>query len=70
VEGLDAGRCIAFTDSSHVVQAVLDGGAVGLVEQDQTSGRYDLGSFSLELGLAAMGRLDPVRLATPILEDL
>src|SRR5256885_4415632 len=34
VEGLDAGRCIAFTDSSHVVQAVLDGGAVGLVEQD------------------------------------
>ena len=25
---------------------------------------------SLELGLAAMGRLDPVRLATPILEDL
>lgn len=43
---------------------------MGLVEQDQTSGRYDLGSFSLELGLAAMGRLDPVRLATPILEDL
>jgi LysR family glycine cleavage system transcriptional activator len=34
VEGLDARRCIAFTDSSHVVQAVLDGGAVGLVEQD------------------------------------
>jgi LysR family glycine cleavage system transcriptional activator len=31
VEGLDARRCIAFTDSSH---AVLDGGAVGLVEQD------------------------------------
>lgn len=43
---------------------------MGLVEQDQTSGRYDLGSFSLDLGLAAMGRLDPVRLATPILEDL
>jgi LysR family glycine cleavage system transcriptional activator len=34
VEGLDARRCIAFTDSSHVEQAVLDGGAVGLVEQD------------------------------------
>jgi LysR family glycine cleavage system transcriptional activator len=34
VEGLDARRCIAFTESSHVVQAVLDGGAVGLVEQD------------------------------------
>lgn len=43
---------------------------MGLVEQDQITGRYDLGSFSLQLGLAAMGRLDPVRLATPILEDL
>jgi len=43
---------------------------MNLVEQDQTSGRYDLGSFSLGLGLAAMGRLDHVRLATPIMEDL
>lgn len=43
---------------------------MGLVEQDHATGRYDLGSFSLELGLAAMGRLDPIRLATPILEDL
>ncbi|HJW02948.1 MAG TPA: IclR family transcriptional regulator [Azospira sp.] len=43
---------------------------IGLVEQDQATGRYDLGSFALELGLAAMARLDPVRLATPILEDL
>lgn len=37
VQGLDEGRCIAFNDSSHVVQAVLDGGAVGLVEQDMVA---------------------------------
>lgn len=43
---------------------------MGLVEQDTQTGRYDLGAFALELGLAALSRLDPVRLATPILEDL
>lgn len=43
---------------------------MGLVEQDNHTGRYDLGSFSLELGLASLARIDAVRLATPILEDL
>lgn len=43
---------------------------MGLVEQDANTGRYDLGGFSLELGLASLARLDPVRLAAPILEDL
>lgn len=43
---------------------------MGLVEQDHHTGRYDLGSFSLELGLASLARLDAVRLASPILEDL
>jgi len=43
---------------------------MGLVEQDGNTGRYDLGSFSLELGLASLSRLDPVRLAAPILDDL
>lgn len=42
---------------------------MGLVEQDANTGRYDLGEFSLELGLASLARLDPVRLAAPILED-
>jgi len=42
----------------------------GLVEQDRRSGRYDLGGWCLELGLAGLARLDPVRLAEPILEDL
>ena len=43
---------------------------MGLVEQDATTGRYDLGGFSLELGLASLARLDPVRLAAPILDEL
>ncbi len=43
---------------------------MGLVEQDPNTGRYDLGGFALELGLASLARLDPVRLATPILDDL
>lgn len=43
---------------------------MGLVEQDSNTGRYDLGGFALELGLASLARIDPVRLAAPILEDL
>ncbi|HEY4202712.1 MAG TPA: IclR family transcriptional regulator [Devosiaceae bacterium] len=33
---------------------------VGLVRQDEASGRYDLGPFALELGLAALGRIDEI----------
>ena len=43
---------------------------IGLIEQDSASGRYDLGSYALDLGLAGLGRLDPVRLAGPILDNL
>lgn len=43
---------------------------MGLVEQDANTGRYDLGGFSLELGLASLARIDPVRLAAPVLDDL
>ncbi len=43
---------------------------VGIVEQDSASGRYDLGSYALDLGLSSLGRLDPVRTAGPILENL
>lgn len=43
---------------------------IGLIEQDRSSGRYDLGSYALQLGLSGLGRLDPVRLAGPILEEL
>ncbi|MDR2838294.1 MAG: IclR family transcriptional regulator [Azonexus sp.] len=43
---------------------------VGIVEQDPASGRYDLGAYALQLGLSGLGRLDPVRLSGPILENL
>jgi len=43
---------------------------LGLVEQDGAAGRYTLGPFALRLGLAALGRLDAVRLATPRLPEL
>lgn len=43
---------------------------IGIVEQDSSSGRYDLGSYALDIGLSSLGRLDPVRLAGPILENL
>ena len=42
----------------------------GLVTQDNLSGRYDLGHFALELGLASLARLDAVRLASPVLDAL
>lgn len=42
----------------------------GLVTQDAQSGRYDLGTFALELGLASLARLDAVRVATPVLDAL
>jgi DNA-binding IclR family transcriptional regulator len=43
---------------------------MGLVEQHSESGLYDLGPFALELGLSALGRLDPVGLAAPLLREL
>ena len=32
VDDFDDSRCVAFSDSSHVVQAMIDGAAIGLVE--------------------------------------
>ena len=42
----------------------------GLVCQEAHSGRYDLGHFALELGLASLARLDAVRVAEPVLDAL
>lgn len=42
----------------------------GLIEQDLTSGEYDLGAVVLRLGLAAQSRSDVVRLGRPILRQL
>ena len=45
-------------------------GKVGLVEQDRSNGRYGLGPLALQLGLMSLQQADPVRLATPVIEDL
>ena len=43
---------------------------LGLVVQDAATGRYDLGPFALELGLAALGRLDAAKPAQRAVEEL
>jgi DNA-binding IclR family transcriptional regulator len=42
----------------------------GFVIQHEVGGRYDLGPFALDLGLAAMRRIEIMDLAQPILDDL
>jgi len=43
---------------------------LGLVLQEPDTGRYALGEFALRLGLAALGRLDPVTSAASVMRDL
>ena len=43
---------------------------VGAVVQDPVSGKYDLGSGLIELGVTALGRVDIVRRAIDTIEDL
>ncbi len=43
---------------------------MGLVAQEPVSGRYDLGPFALELGLAGLARLEPLKAAEPMLAEL
>jgi|NGEPerStandDraft_6_1074524.scaffolds.fasta_scaffold40734_1 DNA-binding IclR family transcriptional regulator len=42
----------------------------GMVEQNSETGRYDLGTRVMELGLKALSRRDPIRLAGESLEEL
>jgi len=42
----------------------------GIATQDSTTGRYDLGSRSLRIGLAALGRVEAIDLATTALREL
>jgi len=43
---------------------------MGLIERIAESGLYDLGPFALQLGLAALARMEPVTLASPVLAAL
>lgn len=43
---------------------------LGLVEQESGGGRYGLGPLALQMGLISLQQYDPVRLATPRIEEL
>ena len=45
-------------------------GKLGLIEQDPVSQRYALGPAALQIGLACLHQLDPVRVATQVAEAL
>jgi DNA-binding IclR family transcriptional regulator len=45
-------------------------GKLGLITQDEASGRYGLGPLALQLGLISLQQFDPVRLASPLLREL
>lgn len=45
-------------------------GHLGLVTQDDVSGRYGLGPFALQMGLSALHGLDPVKAAIPVAAEL
>jgi DNA-binding IclR family transcriptional regulator len=45
-------------------------GKLGLIEQDEQSGRYGLGPLAMQLGLISLQQYDPVRLATPLIGEL
>jgi DNA-binding IclR family transcriptional regulator len=42
----------------------------GLLQHDPTTGKYELGPVAIELGMAAMGRLDAVRIASDAMRRL
>src|ERR1700758_2748389 len=43
---------------------------IGLIEQDETTGRYEIGALALELGLISLRRLSGVRIAQPKIAGL
>ena len=45
-------------------------GKLGLIEQDAGTGHYGLGPLAMQLGLISLQQLDPVALATAVIEPL
>ena len=43
---------------------------LGLVERETDGGRYGLGPLALQMGLIGLQQYDPVRLATPLIDEL
>jgi DNA-binding IclR family transcriptional regulator len=56
--------------TSKVHRYLVSFGAAGMVKQDQESGRYDLGPVSVELGFAALSRIDRVSIVNTELDKL
>jgi DNA-binding IclR family transcriptional regulator len=74
----DAGRPLPLKDlaaaagmaAAKAHPYLVSFGKIGLVEQDRANGRYGLGALALQLGLMSLQQADPVRVATPLIEDL
>lgn len=45
-------------------------GQLGLIAQNEASGRYGLGPLAMQLGLISLQQLDPLALATPVIDRL
>ena len=67
------GQPLALRDLAHQAgmaaskahRYLVSFGKLGLVKQDPASGAYELGHLALQLGLASLQRLDPLREAYP-----
>ena len=53
----------AERDASSVYRYLVSFVAAGLVMQDEASGRYDLGPLAIQIGLAALRRIDGLAIA-------
>ena len=49
---------------------LMSPGKINLVEQDRATGRYGLGPLALQLRQMSLHQADPVRLTTPVIEEL
>ncbi|MFN7484701.1 MAG: IclR family transcriptional regulator, partial [Betaproteobacteria bacterium] len=65
----DLAAC-AHMPASRAHPYLVSFGRLGLVQQDNASGRYALGPAALQLGLTALHQCDPVRVAGPLAEAL
>jgi DNA-binding IclR family transcriptional regulator len=72
------GRALALKDLAHEAGMapakahpyLVSFGKLGLIEQDAASGRYGLGPLAMQLGLISLQQMDPLALATPLIEQL
>lgn len=74
----DSGRPMALKDLAAAAGMLpakahpylVSFGKLGLIAQEDATGRYGLGPLALQLGLISLQQFDPVRLATGVLPQL